>query len=351
MVHWWVGTSFFCARCARSSHPRRSSTQLLNLAALPGASGALEDNLLSAGDDFQRRERPRRRARNVLALEVVRAVVARAPDVRTLSPVLNRAIEVRALGRQRPELPGRRPEEEHRLSAERDDASRVGSDVGGLEVQLELRERRLGGFRGHEVAQDGIKNGEPHGDEARPQKVGGPSPARRPRLVRCYVQGSLTVGAIVFFRETATCDASASMIWWDQTYHDSSGSSSLCRMAKTRAPSLRGNRKERVVESPEPVAADRNRERETMNGLLRSLASLECDGAAAMAIHVAVNVETADDLVAASSEDAPGRPFQQRLTRLVPENDPVAGVRRERRLAASRDPVESLRAVSQRRTS
>src|SRR6266508_1536690 len=238
MVHWWIGTSFFCARWAMSSHPRRSSTQLLNLAALPGASGALEDNLLSAGDDFQRRERPRRRARNVLALEVVRAVLARAPDVRALPPVLNRAIEVRALGRQCPELPGRRPEEEHRLSAERDDASRVGSDVGGLDVQLELRERRLGGFRGHEVAQDGVEKGEPHGDEARPQKVGDPSPARRPRLARCYVQGSLTVGAIVFFRETATRDASASMICWDQTYHDSSGSRSLCRMAKTRAPSL-----------------------------------------------------------------------------------------------------------------
>src|SRR6266540_5030580 len=108
MVHGWIGTSFFCARCSRSSHPRRSSTQLLNLAALPGASDALEDNLLSAGDDFQRRERSRRRTRDVLALEVVRAVVARAPDVRALRPVLNRAVQVRALGRQRPELPGRR---------------------------------------------------------------------------------------------------------------------------------------------------------------------------------------------------------------------------------------------------
>src|SRR6266508_964924 len=239
MVHGWIGTSFFCARCARSSHPRRSSTQLLNLAARPGPSDALEDNLLSAGDDFQRRERSRRRTRDVLALEVVRAVVARAPDVRALRPVLNRAVEVRALGRQRPELPGRRPEEEHGLSTERDDASRVGSDVGGLHVQLELGKRRLGGFRRHQVAQDGVEKGECHGDEARPQKVGDPSPARRPRLARCYVQGSLTVFcAIVFSAKGATRDASASMIWWDQTYHDSSGSRSLCWMAKTRAPSL-----------------------------------------------------------------------------------------------------------------
>src|SRR5512134_1421134 len=96
-----MGTRFFAARCARSSHPSRSRAHPRrppSFAPVLDGSGTLDDDLLATDVDLERSERPGRRARDVSPLQVVGSVVAGAPDVGAVGAKLNRAVEMRARG-------------------------------------------------------------------------------------------------------------------------------------------------------------------------------------------------------------------------------------------------------------
>ena len=75
--------------------------------------------------DVEAIERPRRRTVDVAAVQVVVAVVARAPDVLEVGAVLHRAGQVRAGGGERAELARRRADDDDGRRAEGDDLAGV----------------------------------------------------------------------------------------------------------------------------------------------------------------------------------------------------------------------------------
>jgi len=73
------------------------------------------------------------------------------------------------------------------------------------------------------------------------------------------------------------------------------------------------------------------------------VASLEGNATIVMAVDVPEAIPAARDVVAMLAQDGPRRPAEQFLAFLVPENDPLARIPCESRMAAPCDPVERFR--------
>src|SRR5450631_843434 len=113
-------------RSTRSSSQSTTSCTMTRM--LPSA--ARYDDLfvarLTAQVDDELLERPRGRARHDVAAEVVRPVVAGAPELRSVRLVLHRAIEVRAHGAERANVALGGADDDARLAAELEDPPGVG---------------------------------------------------------------------------------------------------------------------------------------------------------------------------------------------------------------------------------
>src|SRR5205823_3030327 len=91
----------------------------------PRSCALAHDNRAAARVDDEGLEWPRRRAGDVLAVEVVVPVVARTPDMAEVGAVLDGAVQVRAHGGEGAELARWRPDEDRRTIAELEDLPRV----------------------------------------------------------------------------------------------------------------------------------------------------------------------------------------------------------------------------------
>src|SRR5262249_41492588 len=92
-------------------------------------------------------------------------------------------------------------------------------------------------------------------------------------------------------------------------------------------------------------------ELERLDRIVLALARLVRDRAVAVAVDVAVDVASAENVPTVLSDRVAGGPGEQALARLVPQNDPVGGVHGEHRFPASRDPFEGFVESSHRASS
>ncbi len=135
------------------------------------------DDRVPADVDGVRLQRPGRRAGAVRALQVVVAVVAGAPDVLEVLPVLDDAGQVRADGRERPNLSAGRPDQDGRPRAELDDPPAVGLEAACGQVERDARRAGLGDSRRDQLPRHGVEHRGEEGPDAGLQKPGEDGPA------------------------------------------------------------------------------------------------------------------------------------------------------------------------------
>ena len=117
-----------------------------------------------------------RRARDVLAVQVVVAVVAGAPDLAEVRSVLHRAVQVGADRGEGPEVTARGADQDPRAASELEDLPRIGLHVVGLDGQRHGPRGGLPDGGGDQVARHRIDDGEHEGHRAGPEQPVDESP-------------------------------------------------------------------------------------------------------------------------------------------------------------------------------
>src|SRR5215467_11417763 len=115
-----------------SSHPNRSSSHLRT--ARRGAISlclaiAPDENFVAAHLGFEQFQRSRRRPGNILAGQVILAVVAGAPDALQIVTVLDGAGKMRACRRHGAEFSARHPHQQSRTSPKTKNLSTIGLEL------------------------------------------------------------------------------------------------------------------------------------------------------------------------------------------------------------------------------
>src|SRR2546428_13494950 len=113
------GTVFFRNGAMRSSHSKRSSSQLraLRRKLISGLPATAHKNLVAANLHLEAFQGAWRGTRDVSAVQVVHTVVAGTPPFLEGAPILVRSRKGRARGRHRTGLPTGRPEQQSRAVA------------------------------------------------------------------------------------------------------------------------------------------------------------------------------------------------------------------------------------------